>query len=372
MTDPRRPSATPAAAAAPRAWWRDGLWWRRAALTYGVALLAGAAAAAVGMPLPWMLGPFFACGVISALGARLASVPLGRELGQMAVGLAVGMRCTPATLLATLSLAPAMLGATVYVVAYTMLGAMLFRPLAGCSPSTAFFATAAGGVADMAVVAKDKGADAASVAIVHALRVSCTVAIVPLLAVSYGQGGTAPAPVPGDASLLLLPLLILAAFGTVWLLKHTPLPNPWLIGPMFLSIAVGASGLARITIPPLLIVLAQLLIGAWLGTRFRREVLVTLPRVALAGIVVALFMIVAAFAGAELLALATGLPLTTAFLALAPAAVTEMVITAKAMHLDAEIVTAFHVMRIFLVCSTVLAAFRLYNLLRGLARPRAQ
>ena len=50
---------------------------------------------------------------------------------------------------------------------------------------------------------------------------------------------------------LLLPLLILAAFGTVWLLKHTPLPNPWLIGPMFLSIAVGASGLARITIPPL-------------------------------------------------------------------------------------------------------------------------
>ena len=83
-------------------------------------------------------------------------------------------------------------------------------------------------------------------------------------------------------------------------------------------------------------------------------------------------LIVAAFAGAELLALATGLPLTTAFLALAPAAVTEMVITAKAMHLDAEIVTAFHVMRIFLVCSTVLAAFRLYNLLRGLARPRAQ
>ena len=351
-------------------WWRDPNWWRRATLTYALALVGGAVAAALEIPLPWMLGPFFLCGLASALGTTLLAVPLGREFGQLAVGLAVGMRFTQATLIATLSLMPAMLGATVYVMVYTMIGALIFRPLAGVSPSTAFFATAAGGMADMAVVAREKGADAAAVTIVHALRVSCTVAIVPILVVAYGQEGSAAASVaaPATGSLLLLPILIAASLGAVWLLKRTPMPNPWLVGPMFLSIGLSASGLIRVAVPAALIVLAQLLIGTWLGCRFRREIVVTLPRVALAGVVVALFMILAAYGGAEVLALATGLPRTTAFLALAPAAVTEMVLTAKAMHLDAEIVTAFHVMRIVLVCSTVLAVYRLYNLLRGAGR----
>jgi hypothetical protein len=35
------------------------------------------------------------------------------------------------------------------------------------------------------------------------------------------------------------------------------------------------------------------------------------------------------------------------------------------MHLDAEIVTAFHVMRIAIVCSTVLLVFKVYTQLQG-------
>jgi uncharacterized membrane protein AbrB (regulator of aidB expression) len=42
-----------------------------------------------------------------------------------------------------------------------------------------------------------------------------------------------------------------------------------------------------------------------------------------------------------------------------------MVLTAQVMHLEAEIVTAFHVMRIAIVSATVLLVFRLYGWLRG-------
>ena len=69
-------------------------------------------------------------------------------------------------------------------------------------------------------------------------------------------------------------------------------------------------------------------------------------------------------AGAMLM-LATGLPYPTSFLSLAPAAVTEMVVTAQVMHLEAEVVTAFHVMRIAVVSSTVLIVFKFYLRLRG-------
>jgi hypothetical protein len=204
------------------------------------------------------------------------------------------------------------------------------------------------------------------VAIVHALRVSSVVAVVPVLVITFGAPGSAPDAAAGAAqNLLLLGLALALAYIVARLLKPTPLPNPWLVGPIFLGLAIGASGLMNISVPPLLITLAQVAIGTWLGCQFRREVLLAVPRVAAAGFVVSLFMIVAAAAGSFVLTALTGLPVTTAFLSLAPAAVTEMVITAKVMHLDAEIVTAFHIMRIAIVCTTVLLVFRLYCYLTG-------
>lgn len=347
-------------------WWRDPAWWLRCLLTYAVALVGGYLAAQLSVPLPWMLGPFFLCGVLCVFGVRLVFLPMGRELGQMAVGLAVGLRFTPATLAATASLLPAMLGATLYIIVFTFVAALIFRPLAGVDRVTAFFATAAGGVADMAIVAKAHGGDSSAVAIVHALRVSSVVAVVPVLVITFGAPGSAPDATAGAGQdLLLLGLALVLAYIVARLLKPTPLPNPWLVGPIFLGLTLGASGLMKISVPPLLITLAQVAIGTWLGCQFRREVLLAVPRVAAAGVVVSCFMIVAAAAGSFALTALTGLPFTTSFLSLAPAAVTEMVITAKVMHLDAEIVTAFHIMRIAIVCSTVLLVYRFYCHLTG-------
>jgi len=355
-----------ASGAAVRPWWRDPAWWPRCALTYALALAGGFVASRFSVPLPWMLGPFFVCGAAAVLGLRLAFVPMGREFGQLAVGLAVGLRFTPATLAATLGLLPAMLAATLYVIFFTFVAALIFRPLAGVDRVTAFFATAAGGVADMAIVAKAHGGDSGAVAIVHALRVSSVVAIVPVLVITFGAPGSAAAVAAhGGQDLLLLALCLVLAYVVARLLKPTPLPNPWLVGPIFLGLALGASGLIDITVPPLLILAAQVAIGTWLGCQFRREVLLSVPRVAVAGGIVSLFMIAAAAAGAFALTAATDLPVTTAFLSLAPAAVTEMVITAKVMHLDAEIVTAFHIMRIAIVCTTVLLVFRIYSYVTG-------
>lgn len=334
----------------------------RLVLTYAASVSGGLLAYRIDMPLPWMLGPFFTCAALAASGLKLSAVPMGRELGQVIVGLAVGLRFTPQVLVSALALLPAMLVSTVYVIAVTMIAALIFRPLAKVDPTTAFFATAAGGVADMAIVAQEHGGDANAVAIVHALRVSGVVAVVPLFVVAFGKpGGAALVPSGASQNLLLLALALAAAIGAARLLKATPLPNPWLVGPIFVGVGLGASGLLTLVVPTTLVVLAQILIGTWLGCQFRREILVMLPRVASAGMAIALFMIAAAGIGSLVLAGLTSLPVTTSFLALAPAAVTEMVVTARAMHLDAEIVTAFHVMRIAVVASTILFVFSLHQ-----------
>ena len=69
----------------------------------------------------------------------------------------------------------------------------------------------------------------------------------------------------------------------------------------------------------------------------------------------------AASGGAAILSAVTGLSYATSFLALAPAGVTEMVLTARVMHLDTVSVTSFHVVRIAVIAATILLTFGLFD-----------
>lgn len=172
--------------------WIDTALFQRLVLTYSLAVAGGASAAAIDIPLVWMLGPFFICGAAASAGVQLATLPFARELGQLMVGLGIGLWFGPATLWTTLSLLPAMLVSILYVTVYTKMATLLIRPLADVNPTMAFFATAAGGMTDMAAVAGERGGDSAAVSIVHAIRVSVTVAIVPFLVIVFGILGGAP------------------------------------------------------------------------------------------------------------------------------------------------------------------------------------
>jgi membrane AbrB-like protein len=365
--DPVSGTAQPRPGGAPR---RGKL--PRIVLTLVAAAAAGAIANLVRLPLPWMLGPLFACAAISLLGYRAEVVPMGRELGQVAVGLAVGMRFTPTVLAAALGLFPHMVVATVFVMVVTTIAGLLHATFARIDHKTAFFATAAAGMADMAVVAQERGGDPVSVSVTHAIRVATVVSSVPFLVFAFGSPGSqADAASIGSDSLLLLALALSLAYLAALLLRPTPLPNPWLVGPILLGTLLGASGLLLVHVPWVLIVIAQILIGSWLGCRFQREVIARLPRVALSAVIVSVFMVAAAAIGAVVLTASSELPYTTSFLALAPAAVTEMVITAQAMNLDPQIVTAFHVVRIAVVSSTILLVYALFRkLLEAAGGPR--
>ena len=342
--------------------------WGRIAATYALATVCGAAGQAAGVPLAFILGPLLGCGLAAAFGLPVAVAPHMRELGQVAVGLSAGMRFTGPVLMAALQLLPAMFLSSLYMILVTSLASLLLRPLARVDATTAFFATAAGGMADMAVVAAERGGDAGAVSIVHVLRVASVVSVVPFLVTAFGTPGASAVAQGGSDTAegwLSVGVALGLAYLAARLLRPTFIPNPWLLGPLLVGAFLGASGLLIVAVPDLLIILAQILIGTWLGCRFRRELLARLPRVAFAGLLVSLLMIGAAGAGAWILSLATGLPGTTAFLALAPAAVTEMVLTARAMNADVAMVTAFHVMRIAVVGSSVLLVFAIYNRLAG-------
>ncbi|MEH6724900.1 MAG: AbrB family transcriptional regulator [Hyphomicrobiales bacterium] len=334
--------------------------------TYALAVAAGFAASRTGMPLPWMLGPFFCISFLSVAGVTARVIPMGRELAQVAIGLAIGIRFTLPMLVATASLVPAMILSTLYIMAFTLVAAYLFKAIAKVDSVTAFFATAAGGVADMAHVSERFGGEPSSVAIVHAMRVSCVVAIVPLAVTLFAQPGDAVFnTATGAGTYWTLTAGMIFAWFVALALKPTPLPNPWLVGPIFAGLLIGLTGIFEISVPAPVIVLAQIMLGTWLGALFKREMIAKLPRVSAAAVAIALFMLFCAAAGSLVLSAATDLPYSTSFLSLAPAAITEMVLTAKLMHLDAEIVSAFHIVRIAIISSTILLVFRFYSHITG-------
>jgi membrane AbrB-like protein len=336
--------------------------WVRLGLTIAIGVLGGFAASAIRLPLAWMLGPFIFCAAVSLSGVPLRAVPHGREVGQVVVGLSVGMRFTGAVLVATLALLPAMFASTLFVITMTTLAAFILMPMARIDKPTAFFATAAAGMADMASIAENRGGSPSAVSVVHALRVSIVVLSVPLLVFAFGEHGTiVHVAATHRSDLLSVALVLVLGYCAARLFGLTHFPNPWLIGGVLFGGLLGVTELLVVSFPRVIIILSQIAIGISLGARFERELLLRLPRVAFGATVVTVLLIIATAGGAWVLSSLTDLPYAVSFLSVAPAAVTEMALTAQAMNVDAEIVTAFHVMRIALVEASILVVYAIFR-----------
>jgi membrane AbrB-like protein len=112
---------------------------------------------------------------------------------------------------------------------------------------------------------------------------------------------------------------------------------------------VGISGLVYGRVPSIVLSGGQVLLGVWLGGVFNRH------QIKRAGgqlmVVVAATIAVLALCGSLGLAVAwaSGLSWETMVLAAAPGSVTEMALTAELIQASPVTVTAFHVIRIFLV-----------------------
>ncbi|NTS33305.1 AbrB family transcriptional regulator [Phyllobacterium sp. BT25] len=334
----------------------------RVALALLIGVLGAIAARMVAMPLPYLLGPLLTCAGASILSAPISPVPYGRELGQVAVGLAIGLRFIPTVVIAIIAMLPFMLAATILMIIATMIAAFMISKLAALDLRTSFFATAAAGLAEMAVVAHQKGADSDTVAVVHLIRVTSIVTVVPFLVTIFGEdGGITTVPIPFRAEAMPLVALYILAAVAGYLASPWKIPNTWLLVPALVGGLVAGFGFGPFAVPSTVLVIAQVVIGIWLGCRFRRSLLGRLSRVTFSAFATTAFLLAVAMGLAWLLSAATGLSFVTSLLAVAPAGVTEMVLTATAMHLDTTTVTAFQITRIAVVMTTILISFRIFE-----------
>ncbi len=326
------------------------LW--RTALIYAGAAVAGYFTALLNIPLPWMIGPMVFIAAVNIILEPAIRIPrLSRPLGQTLVAGSVGLAFTPAALAALAEQLVAMVVAALLTVVAGLIVAAVLMRLTRTDVISASLSSVPGGPVEMANLAAHHGVDPGPVAFAQTLRIALIVLIFPPLLVAINGDTADPTRILAGppAEPLGALLLIVLAGGAGLLFQVLRISNPFFLGPLAASAAATALLLPVTSVPFPLFAAAQVLLGVWLGATFNRGLFSRASGFLLAAFASTGLLLVLCALMAFAISALTGLPWQTMILATAPGSVTEMALTAKILEQGVAIVTAYHVVRIFII-----------------------
>jgi len=340
--------------------------WPRVALTLAIAILAGLAAQALRLPLPWMIGPLFVVAGVRMADVRLLPPKGGRHAGQWAIGTALGLYFSPAVVAQLVEHAALVVGVAGASLLLGAACALVMLRHGGVDAPTAFFASLPGGASEMVTLAQRAGGALDRVAAAHVLRVLMVVSVVPFaLTYSGTHGDDVYTPLARHVDWARFPLLVAASFAGIGLFRLLRLANAWVLGPLLGVGAVTALDIPLSALPAWVVNGGQLLIGCAFGCRFSRDFFRSAPRFMTVAAATALLSIALSFGLAALLSRLAAVPLGTLSLATAPGGIAEMCITAQILQLGVPLITACHVLRVAVLTLGAQPAFELFRRVVG-------
>ena len=335
---------------------------RSVCIALGLGVVGGAIFAWLRLPLPWMLGAMTA-NMAASLGGAKVDIPASWRWPMLGIlGVLIGSSFTAEVAAGMLRWLGSIAILPVYIVVALLAGLLFLRRFVKLEPVTAFFSAAPGGLSEMVFMGEANGGDTRTISLIHATRIFCVVFTVPFVVRLIEDVGVA-APRPSTALPTVWELLLLAGCLVVglWAGPRLRLPASFMLGPLLVSAIAHSTGLVHSAPPPILVVLAQLIIGTGLGCRFAGLQPWVVAQTMLLGGGVTAVLLVCTLAFAELIHLATGLPYIALVLALAPGGIAEMGLVALAMGSDPLFVATHHVVRLGVVVMVAPIVFRIWK-----------
>lgn len=323
----------------------------RIALTCAVGGAGVALFEVMGWPLPFLLGPLFAC-----LCAALGGVPLA-GMGKVGVafrtvlGLAVGASVTPALVERLPEMAYSVAFVPLLVLIIGVVGYPFFRKVCGFDPVTSYYSAMPGGLQDMLIFGEQAGGDVRALSLIHATRVLVIVTIAPfLLTHLWGVGLTNPVGEPAsDIPVDELVLLFLCGLGGWKIGERIGLFGASILGPLIAAAILSLAGLIEHRPPAEMILAAQFFIGIGIGEKYVGVTWAELKRDVLAGVAYCLLLSVITLGFVEAITLLGLAPPLEAFLAFAPGGQAEMAVLSIVAGADLAFVVTHHLVRIIIV-----------------------
>jgi uncharacterized protein len=331
-----------------------------AALAVGGA--GGALFAAIGAPLPWILGSMAACAAASIAGLPVAAGAATRRPMAAVIGVVLGSSFHAGLIALArewwlpLVLLPAFLAAA------ALLCVAWFRRVAGFDAATAYFAGMPGGIAEMVVMGAERGADERTVGLIHAARIFLVVFVLPFL-IRHFHAPAAVHAIPLTSGSALpgvdLPLWGGISLGAGLALgRALRLPAWHLLGPLAVSAALHASGVTDFRVPAWLLALAQTGLGATIGCRFAGLSLAAFARILALAAGATAILLALTFAWAAAIGAVAGLDVGLLALCYSPGGLAEMSMVALSLGLEPGLVIVSHLTRVVLVLFAAPFAFR--------------
>jgi len=232
----------------------------------------------------------------------------------------------------------------------------------GWDPTSALLAASPGALSQITVLAAEKGADVAAIAVVQTMRVIILTAALPLVLALTGIAPTAPMTIATvTASPLELAVLAGAAIAVALLLRIAKFPASWMFGAMIASSVLHGTDLIQGGLPPWMRGVALIGIGAVIGTRFSRIKTSTLLSHVNAGLGSFAVAIIISGMFVVVILLTTNVRFADVVVAFAPGAMDAMLALALTLHIDPIFVGAHHLSRFVFVSITTPGIIHLFG-----------
>ncbi|APZ42320.1 AbrB family transcriptional regulator [Acidihalobacter ferrooxydans] len=329
-------------------------------LTLAAGVLGGYMLALAGLPLPWMLGAIAGASVAAVWGLETALPRWLRNGALVVIGLMLASSIHPGILKHIAHWPVSMTGVALYVVIATASLYALFRRFAGFDPTTAYFASAPGGLMAMVVVGAQLGGNEQKIALTHAIRVVFVVFIVVLGSHAlFGINTQHSAAVASRSPTLTQWSLLIMVGAAGWALgRLLRLPAAAMLGPLLVMAVARIGGVHFAPVPAPLFAVAQVVIGTGIGAGFAGISLRDLLRHALLSVLAAVWLLILSALLAWALERLTGLPFDALFLGLTPGGLSAISIIAIALEINPAFVIAHNLFRIILITFAAPVVFR--------------
>lgn len=327
-------------------------------------LLGGELFSALGLPMPWLLGPIIGSAINAVAGLPAGMPGKLRSAVLVVVGLMIGSTVHHDTLASITRWPISMIAVVIYVMVVTATIYFFLRRFAGFDPITAYFASAPGGFLAMIMIGGSFGGRERNITITHVVRV---VLVIFTLVLSYRlMFGTTPAhplvrDIGGHLSFWQGMELAVLGGGGWYMGNRLKLPVGAMLGPLLLIAIVQLLGMPAVHIPESPLYFAEFVVGSAIGADFAGVTLRELRQGLTLSVIATGYMLVLSLIFSLILVPFTRVHLETLFLALSPGGLSGVSLIALALGCNPAFVTAHNLLRMLLIVLAAPLVFRMIN-----------
>lgn len=330
-------------------------------LTFLIAAGGGLAMHGLGMPAGLLMGGALAVSVAALMGFRAEVPNRVRDVFFVAVGLSMGATVAPDTLslMGQWPITLAAMAIELVIIVYVC-GFMLIK-LFGLDRGTAYLSSFPGHLSFIMGIAAAGAGDPRQIVIIQVLRVMALTLCVPIGALflpvgTYGGNG-----VPEIMSPTTLVMVTLGCAITGFIFSRLKVPAGYVLGSMGFATAMKLTGNFDGQLPPLLVELTFVGMGALIGSRFAGIKRDEFIKAVTAGILSTAVTIGIVTVMAWGLTFIVEMPFGQLWLGLSPGGLESMGALGVALGYDTAFIAAHHVSRLMLLTFAIPAVVMLVN-----------